>query len=134
MKRLLYKFTVLSSSGLPSRSFTQDFESPEQAEAFRKTEEASLGFKVQAQFLHEVKRQDKTEGNFVTNDESLTTNSQLTSVQEVEEPEDEEPEDDVSTFPRGWHRRNQFVSKSGNVYVKGELAPELFGTLPSDEY
>lgn len=39
----------------------------------------------------------------------------------------------VSGYPRGWKFMNEFVDKDGNVYHKGELQPELFGTLPATE-
>jgi len=39
----------------------------------------------------------------------------------------------VSGYPRGWKFMSEFVDKDGNVYHKGELQPELFGTLPSTE-
>lgn len=39
----------------------------------------------------------------------------------------------VSGYPRGWKFMNEFVDKDGNVYHKGELQTELFGTLPPTE-
>ena len=39
----------------------------------------------------------------------------------------------VSGYPRGWKFMSEFVDKDGNVYHKGELQPELFGTLPPSE-
>lgn len=44
-------------------------------------------------------------------------------------PEEKKP----TGFPRGWKFMNEFVDKEGNVYHKGELQPELFGTLPPTE-
>ena len=35
----------------------------------------------------------------------------------------------ISGYPRGWKFMSEFVDKDGNVYHKGELQPELFGTL-----
>jgi hypothetical protein len=39
----------------------------------------------------------------------------------------------VTGYPRGWKFMSEFVDKDGNVYHKGELQPQLFGTLPSSE-
>jgi hypothetical protein len=39
----------------------------------------------------------------------------------------------ISGYPRGWKFMSEFVDKDGNVYHKGELQPELFGTLPPTE-
>ena len=39
----------------------------------------------------------------------------------------------VSGYPRGWKFMTEFVDKDGNVYHKGELQTELFGTLPPTE-
>lgn len=39
----------------------------------------------------------------------------------------------VTGYPRGWKFMNEFIDKDGNVYHKGELQPELFGTLPPTE-
>lgn len=39
----------------------------------------------------------------------------------------------VSGYPRGWKFMSEFVDKDGNVYHKGELQIELFGTLPPTE-
>lgn len=39
----------------------------------------------------------------------------------------------ISGYPRGWKFMNEFVDKDGNVYHKGELQPELFGTLSPTE-
>ena len=39
----------------------------------------------------------------------------------------------VSGYPRGWKFMSEFVDKDGNVYHRGELQPELFGTLPPSE-
>lgn len=36
-------------------------------------------------------------------------------------------------YPRGWKFMAEFVDKEGNVYHKGELQEELFGTLPPTE-
>ena len=36
-------------------------------------------------------------------------------------------------FPRGWKFMAEFVDKEGNVYHKGELQEQLFGTLPPTE-
>jgi len=44
-------------------------------------------------------------------------------------PEEKKP----SGYPRGWKFMSEFVDKDGNVYHKGELQPELFGTLPPSE-
>lgn len=44
----------------------------------------------------------------------------------VPAPEQKKP----SGYPRGWKFMNEFVDKDGNVYHKGELQQELFGTLP----
>jgi hypothetical protein len=44
-------------------------------------------------------------------------------------PEEKKP----SGYPRGWKFMNEFVDKDGNVYHKGELQVELFGTLPPTE-
>lgn len=44
------------------------------------------------------------------------------------------PEEKKSSgYPRGWKFMNEFVDKEGNVYHKGELQQELFGTLPPTE-
>lgn len=39
----------------------------------------------------------------------------------------------ISGYPRGWKFMSEFVDKDGNVYHKGELQPELFGTLQPSE-
>lgn len=44
----------------------------------------------------------------------------------VPPPEEKKP----SGYPRGWKFMAEFVDKEGNVYHKGELQQELFGTLP----
>jgi hypothetical protein len=44
-------------------------------------------------------------------------------------PEEKKP----SGYPRGWKFMSEFVDKDGNVYHKGELQTELFGTLPPTE-
>ena len=44
-------------------------------------------------------------------------------------PEEKKP----TGYPRGWKFMNEFVDKDGNVYHKGELQTELFGTLPPTE-
>lgn len=38
-----------------------------------------------------------------------------------------------SGYPRGWKFMTEFVDKDGNVYHKGELQQNLFGTLPPTE-
>jgi hypothetical protein len=44
------------------------------------------------------------------------------------------PEEKKSSgYPRGWKFMTEFVDKEGNVYHKGKLQPELFGTLPPSE-
>lgn len=44
------------------------------------------------------------------------------------------PEEKKSSgYPRGWKFMTEFVDKDGNVYHKGELQTELFGTLPPTE-
>jgi hypothetical protein len=138
MKRLLYKFTVINSNGTSGRTYNQDFESKEQAEAFRRTEEVTLGFSVDAKFLRELdvsnKRSASNENNnFLSIDDSLSYVIDEPTLYEAT-VNNNSGDDDTTEFPRGWHRRNQFVARSGNVYVKGQIAPELWGTLPSDEY
>jgi hypothetical protein len=44
-------------------------------------------------------------------------------------PEEKKP----TGYPRGWKFMAEFVDKEGNVYHKGELRTELFGTLPPTE-
>ena len=44
----------------------------------------------------------------------------------VPAPEQKKP----TGYPRGWQFMNEFVDKDGNVYHKGEIQTELFGTLP----
>jgi hypothetical protein len=66
-------------------------------------------------------------------DDSLLFTWQEPTPYGTQKEEQPTVEDDRSQFPRNWHRRNQFVAPSGNVYLKGVLAPELFGTLPIDE-
>ena len=44
-------------------------------------------------------------------------------------PEEKKPTGD----PRGWKFMSEFVDKDGNVYHKGELQQDLFGTLPPTE-
>lgn len=39
----------------------------------------------------------------------------------------------VSGYPRGWKFMNEFVDKDGNVYHKGQIQPQLFGTLQPTE-
>lgn len=39
----------------------------------------------------------------------------------------------VTGYPRGWKFMSEFVDKDGNVYHKGELQENLFGTLPPTE-
>jgi len=36
-------------------------------------------------------------------------------------------------YPRGWKFMTEFVDKDGNVYRKGEIQSDLFGTLPPTE-
>lgn len=44
------------------------------------------------------------------------------------------PEEKKSSgYPRGWKFMAEFVDKEGNVYHKGELQENLFGTLPPTE-
>jgi hypothetical protein len=38
-----------------------------------------------------------------------------------------------SGYPRGWKFMNEFVDSEGNVYHKGEIQENLFGTLPPTE-
>lgn len=44
-------------------------------------------------------------------------------------PETKKP----SGYPRGWKFMNEFVDSEGNVYHKGILQEDLFGTLPPTE-
>lgn len=44
-------------------------------------------------------------------------------------PEEKKP----TGYPRGWKFMAEFVDKDGNVYHKGELQQDLFGTLPPTE-
>ena len=44
-------------------------------------------------------------------------------------PEEKKP----TGYPRGWKFMSEFVDKEGNVYHKGELQQDLFGTLPPTE-
>lgn len=44
-------------------------------------------------------------------------------------PEEKKP----TGYPRGWKFMAEFVDKEGNVYHKGELQKDLFGTLPPTE-
>jgi hypothetical protein len=44
-------------------------------------------------------------------------------------PEEKKP----TGYPRGWKFMSEFVDKDGNVYHKGELQQDLFGTLPPTE-
>jgi hypothetical protein len=44
-------------------------------------------------------------------------------------PEEKKP----TGYPRGWKFMVEFVDKDGNVYHKGELQSDLFGTLPPTE-
>jgi hypothetical protein len=44
-------------------------------------------------------------------------------------PEEKKP----TGYPRGWKFMSEFVDKEGNVYHKGELQSDLFGTLPPTE-
>lgn len=44
------------------------------------------------------------------------------------------PEEKKSSgYPRGWKFMAEFVDKEGNVYHKGEIQENLFGTLPPTE-
>lgn len=47
----------------------------------------------------------------------------------VPPPEEKKP----TGYPRGWKFMAEFVDKDGNVYHKGELQENLFGTLPPTE-
>lgn len=47
----------------------------------------------------------------------------------VPPPEEKKP----NGYPRGWKFMAEFVDKEGNVYYKGELQQDLFGTLPPTE-
>lgn len=40
--------------------------------------------------------------------------------------EPEEDPNDTSEFPRGWHRRNKFVTKHGTYYEKGDVQTSEF--------
>jgi hypothetical protein len=44
-------------------------------------------------------------------------------------PEEKKP----SGYPRGWKFMVEFVDRDGNVYHRGELQSDLFGTLPPTE-
>jgi hypothetical protein len=44
-------------------------------------------------------------------------------------PEEKKP----TGYPRGWKFMSEFVDKDGNVYHKGQLQQDLFGTLPPTE-
>lgn len=44
-------------------------------------------------------------------------------------PEEKKP----TGYPRGWKFMSEFVDKDGNVYHKGELQQDLFGTLSPTE-
>lgn len=44
------------------------------------------------------------------------------------------PEEKKQTgYPRGWQFMSEFVDKEGNVYHRGKLQQDLFGTLPPTE-
>lgn len=47
----------------------------------------------------------------------------------VPPPEEKKP----NGYPRGWKFMAEFVDKDGNVFHKGELQENLFGTLPPTE-
>lgn len=47
----------------------------------------------------------------------------------VPPPDEKKP----TGYPRGWKFMAEFVDKEGNVYHKGQIQQDLFGTLPPSE-
>jgi hypothetical protein len=153
-----FEFRVYASNGKPNHSFHRTFEGGElAAENFRKTEEAARGFPVTKHFIGAVKSQkspvdevleelggetelvQSEEPDEVVKEENNTeaVEPEVTNTSESTEKSDSSgvytDEEDADAYPRGWHRKKEFVSKYGTVYHKGDEQPDLFRTeVPTD--
>ena len=72
--------------------------------------------------------------SYETDDNLELTNGDKNKDKEENTKWVDDEEEDRSNFPKGWHRKKEFVSKYGNVYHRGELQEELFRTLDPHDY
>ena len=133
MQRFNYKYEVLNSKLVPTRSFERVCDNDEQAENLRKTLEGELGFPVLVSLLGSVES-DRTGSAYESvNHQPETIQPETTPfVYDLEAnrvvPQSDAP-DDLKLFPRNWQKRKVHVSESGRVYHFGVEQPELRGTV-----
>ena len=134
-----YNIYVENSNGTESL-FRENvlLESDEKAQKLIDDLDDSTGFDHRFEFVEEV--EDEATEEVETTDEE-TESTETEKQEEDSEVEDstsqidfdwDEDEDD-SAFPRGWHRRSEYVSGYGTVYHKGEEVPDLFRTKKPTE-
>lgn len=126
----LYQFKVQGSdkafTNLRKKMFADDVNSSAEAKAeeYRNEAQKDTGRNIITELLWkgevEVENQASTKSDVESNVDS--------SYFEVNVPEGYEFEEEVSydDYPRGWHRRKEFVDSSGRVYHSGVEVDDLY--------
>lgn len=135
MKR--FKILVQNSNGSKSEREIRDFDSEESVKKFTDNLSKNTGFPFTYEYLGEV--QTKTLDHLWEEQEKSVTNKEVESISDkstdvvtLEGVVWEETHNDED-FPRGWHRRKEFVAKDGTVFRVGEEQSDEYRTLyPSD--
>lgn len=134
----LFQYNVRASDGsfhkLRKRAFsdTELETADEKALAYKKNLEVEEGkeFKYDLVWSGNVdinmsdKKADTTPS---IQDESMFENDGVSSLDFIEE-------ESIDRYPRGWHRRNEFIAKDGTVYHRGIEVPELYRKKEPSDY
>jgi hypothetical protein len=134
----LYRFIWVNSNGEDGSTVEKPVENERHAESLRKNYEVESGFPVRKQFVSQITIPTSVENKlpkFLDEVTPLQVNTtEPTNTVEVTDTTEVTESDNTSTFPRNWHLKKRFVSKTGRVYSKGIEDTSLFGTLPPDNY
>lgn len=135
-----YKFYVKNSNGTETLLRERVLKNDEEADKVLEDIDVGLGHDYRWEAGTEINQEDFEDA--VESGEVETEEDEDSDVEEFFETEDEVEEVDADwvdeadedEFPRGWHRRNEFVSKDGTVFHQGEEQPDLYRTVEPSDY
>lgn len=123
-----YEILSKSSNGNYAHFKTVTLKNDDKADEVVKNLEDNTGFDYKWEALGSVEDDD-----VVIDSEEDDSEETVETVTEIDEDLFVE-EADEDNYPRGWHRRSEFVDKEGTVYHKGEEQPDLYRTKEPSEY
>lgn len=128
-----YEILSKSSNGNFAHFKTVTLKDDDKATEVVENLEEKTGFEYKWEMIESLEEDDEDvvmdtgESDSDEEDEDVETVTEIDDDVFIEEA-------DEDNYPRGWHRRSEFVDKEGTVFHKGEEQPDLYRTKEPSEY